>query len=100
MAAITLVAMTVRKRRAASGGVAGPSMAPMRKAYLHARAIGLCRFPALRFHPGLIHRGEDGIHRMPALVAAVTGDDGTIEGVQRTWLDPKRTRQGQFRSPA
>ena len=31
MAAITPAAMTVRKRRAASGGVAGPSMAPMRK---------------------------------------------------------------------
>ena len=62
------------------------------EAYLHARAIGHCRFPALRFHPDLIHRGDDGIHRLPALVAAVTGDDGAIEGVQRTWLDPKRTR--------
>ena len=30
-AAITPAAMTVRKQRAASGGVAGPSMAPMRK---------------------------------------------------------------------
>ena len=54
------------------------------EAYLHARAIGHCRFPALRFHPDLIHRGDDGIHRLPALVAAVTGDDGAIEGVQRT----------------
>ena len=27
------------------------------EAYLHARAIGHCRFPALRFHPDLIHRG-------------------------------------------
>ena len=70
------------------------------EAYLHARAIGHCRFPVLRFHPDLIYRGDDGIHRIPALVAAVTGDDGAIEGVQRTWLDPKRTRQGQFRSPA
>ena len=70
------------------------------EAYLHARAIGHCRFPALRFHPDLIYRGDDGIHRMPALVAAVTGDDGAIEGVQRTWLDPKRSRQGQPRSPA
>ena len=33
------------------------------EAYLHARAIGHCRFPALRFHPYLIHRGDDGIHR-------------------------------------
>ena len=40
------------------------------EAYLHARAIAHCRFPALRFHPDLIHRGDDGIHRLPALVAA------------------------------
>ena len=59
------------------------------EAYLHARAIGHCRFPALRFHPDLIHRADDGIHRMPALVAAVTDDDDAVEGVQRTWLDPK-----------
>ena len=59
--------------------------------YLHARAIGYCRFPALRFHPDLIHRDDNGIHRLPALVAAVTGNDGAVEGVQRTWLDPKRS---------
>ena len=35
------------------------------EAYLHARAIGHCRFPALRFHPDLIHRGDNGIHRLP-----------------------------------
>ena len=64
------------------------------EAYLHARAIGHCRFPALRFHPDLIYRGDDGIHRMPALVAAVTGDDGAIEGVQRIRLDPKRPTKG------
>ena len=67
--------------------------------YLHARAIGHCRFPALRFHPDLIYRGDDGIHRMPALVAAVTGDDGAIEGVQRTWLDPKRSAKANFVRP-
>ena len=70
------------------------------EAYLHARAIGHCRFPALRFHPDLIHRGDDGIHRLPALVAAVTGDDGAIEGVQRTWLDPKRPAKANPRPPA
>ena len=69
------------------------------EAYLHARAIGHCRFPALRFHPDLIYRGDDGIHRMPALVAAVTGDDGAIEGVQRTWLDPKRSAKANFVRP-
>ena len=69
------------------------------EAYLHARAIGHCRFPALRFHPDLIHRGDDGIHRLPALVAAVTGDDGAIEGVQRTWLDPKRPAKANLARP-
>ena len=69
------------------------------EAYLHARAIGYCRFPALRFHPDLIHRGDDGIHRLPALVAAVTGVDGAIEGVQRTWLDPKRPAKANFVRP-
>ena len=70
------------------------------EAYLHARAIGHCRFPALRFHPDLLHRDDNGIHRLPALVAAVTGDDGAIEGVQRTWLDPKRSRESRPRPPA
>ena len=69
------------------------------EAYLHARAIGHCRFPALRFHPDLIYCGDDGIHRMPALVAAVTGDAGAIEGVQRTWLDPKRSAKANFVRP-
>ena len=64
------------------------------EAYLHARAIGHCRFTALWVHPDLIHRGDDGIHRLPALVATVTGDNGLIEGVQRIWLDPKRPAKG------
>ena len=69
------------------------------EAYLHARAIGHCRFAAPWFHPDLIYRGDDGIHRMPALVAAVTGDDGAIEGVQRTWLDPKAPAKADFVRP-
>ena len=69
------------------------------EAYLHARAIGHCRFPALRFHPDLIHRDDNGIQRLPALVAAVTGDDGAVEGVQRTWLDPKQPEKANLVSP-
>ena len=60
-------------------------------AYLRARGLGDCRFPALRFHPALAYRDDgDAAHRrrFPALVAAVTRPDGTLEGVQRTWLDP------------
>ena len=66
------------------------------EAYLHARAIGYCRFTALWFHPDLIHRGDDGIHRLPALVATVTGNNGLIEGVHRIWLDPKRPAKGSI----
>ena len=65
------------------------------EAYLRARGIDRCRFPALRFHPALFHRDGGGVRRLPALVAAVTGADGerpdraAIKGVHRTWLDPK-----------
>ena len=59
------------------------------EAYLRARAIHRCRFPALRFHPRLLHRDEGGVRRLPALVAAVTGTDGALTGVHRTWLDPR-----------
>ena len=44
------------------------------EAYLRARAIHRCRFPALRFHPALFYRDGSGVRRLPALVAAVTGD--------------------------
>ena len=53
----------------------------------------------MRFHPDLVHRGDDGIHRLPALVAAVTGDDGAFEGVQRTWLDPKLPEKANLARP-
>ena len=69
------------------------------EAYLHARAIGHCRFPALRFHPDLIHRDDNGIHRLQALVAAVTGNDGAVEGVQRTWLDRKMPAKADLIRP-
>ena len=58
------------------------------EAYLRARAIHRCRFPTLRFHPALNYRDRHGFRRLPALVAAVAGDDGAIDGIHRTWLDP------------
>ena len=60
------------------------------EAYLHARGLARCRFPALRFHPELRYREGSSVRRFPALVAAVTGNDGSVLGVQRTWLDPRR----------
>ena len=59
------------------------------EAYLLARGIRRCRFPALRFHHALPYRSDSaGWRRYPALVAAVAGDDGEVAGVHRSWLDP------------
>ena len=65
------------------------------EAYLRARGLSRCRFPALRFHPELRYRDGTTVRRFPALVAAVTGTDESgsnraVLGVQRTWLDPRR----------
>ena len=65
------------------------------EAYLRARGLSRCRFPALRFHPELRYRDGAAVRRFPALVAAVTGTDESgsnpaILGVQRTWLDRRR----------
>ena len=64
------------------------------EAYLNARGLTHCSFPALRFHPELFYRDGAGMRRLPALVAAVTGDNGVLTGVQRTWLDRHTPTQG------
>ena len=87
------------------------------EAYLRARAIHRCRFPALRYHPALFYRDGSGVRRLPALIAAVTGDagehpgpgerlgpgersgHGAIAGVQRTWLDPDRPAKAPVARP-
>ena len=70
------------------------------EAYLHARGLARCRFPALRFHPSLIFRDGGGIRRLPALVAAVSADNhGVLLGVQRTWLDPRLPAKAGVASP-
>ena len=78
----------------------GPIDATHAEAYLKARAIHRCRFPALRFHPALPYRPDaGGWRRFPALVAAVTGDDGVLVGVHRTWLDPTRPAKARVSRP-
>ena len=67
--------------------------------YLHARGLSRCRFAALRFHPELRYREGSTVRRLPALVAAVTGSDGAITGVQRTWLDPRAPAKAGVESP-
>ena len=78
----------------------GPIDGSHAEAYLKARAIHRCRFPALRFHPSLPYRPDaGGWRRFPALVAAVTGDDGAFAGVHRTWLDPRRPAKARVPRP-
>ena len=68
--------------------------------YLHARAIRTGRFPALRFHASLAYRDDTGRwRRFPALVAAVTDNDGNLEGVHRTWLDPGHPVKARVERP-
>ena len=73
--------------------------------YLHARGLSRCRFAALRYHPELRYREGSSVRRFPALVAAVTGNDGdrsgesAILGVQRTWLDPRRPAKAGVTNP-
>ncbi|MYF07471.1 MAG: DNA primase [Rhodospirillaceae bacterium] len=67
--------------------------------YLQARGLSRCRFAALRFHPTLRYREGSSVRRFPALVAAVTGSDGAITGVQRTWLDPRRPAKAGVATP-
>ena len=73
------------------------------EAYLRARGLARCRFPALRFHPELFYRegaAQSGpVRRLPALIAAVTGDDGMIHGVQRTWLNPRAPAKADIANP-
>ncbi len=69
------------------------------EAYLRARGLARCRFAALRFHPELRYREGSSVRRLPALVAAVTGDDGAVTGVQRTWLDPRLPAKAGVASP-
>ena len=67
--------------------------------YLHARGLARCRFAALRFHPDLRYREGSTVRRLPALVAAVTGDDGAVTGVQRTWLDARSPARAGVATP-
>ena len=69
------------------------------EAYLRARGLARCRFPALRFHPELRYREGSSVLRLPALVAAVTGDDGAVRGVHRTWLAPRLPAKAEVASP-
>jgi hypothetical protein len=70
--------------------------------YLRTRDItGRLDWPALRFHPAVWYResSDSPCRAWPALLAAVTGRDGTITGILRTWLDPLRPAKAPIADP-
>jgi len=78
-----------------------PIAGTLAETYLRERGITVGRnLPALRFHPRCYYRPDDDDpagtrDAWPALLAAVTDGEGTLTGVQRTWLDPA----GRSRAP-
>ena len=71
------------------------------EAYLRTRGINRCdNHPSLRFHPRLFHRdADDAFHEFPALVAALTNDEGELTGVERVYLDPLRPARANVAQP-
>lgn len=73
--------------------------------YLRSRSITrVSDLPALRFHPRCYYRpNEDDVlgtpGAFPALIAAVTDDDGIQTGTHRTWLDPSGGMKAKIASP-
>jgi Toprim domain len=70
--------------------------------YLRARGITApLDWPALRFHPSVYYRADEDaeLEFWPAMLAAVTAPDGTISGVQRTWLDRQRPAKALLPDP-
>jgi hypothetical protein len=69
----------------------------MVRAYLARRGIAAEALPeippVIRFHGALRYvvgqgRGAREVHRGPAMVCAISGPDGRVIGVHRTWIDP------------
>ena len=72
------------------------------EAYLRARFITRpLDWPALRYHPSVYYREADNapLELWPALLAAITGLDGAITGILRTWLDPLHPTKAPLADP-
>lgn len=83
---------------AASQPIAGT----LAETYLRHRGIDrLHDVDALRFHPCCYYRAHAEAPResLPAMIARVTDLDGTITGVQRTWLDPSGLGKAPIEMP-
>ncbi len=82
--------------------ISRPIVGTVAEAYLHTRGIADLRNCAnLRFHPRCWYRGDEGDpadcrrDAWPALIAAVSDGDGSLTGINRTWLSPN----GQDKAP-
>jgi hypothetical protein len=78
--------------------VSQPVPGTLAETYLRGRAItAKLYWPSLRFHATCTYRPDDGGDRQswPALLGIVTGLDGNLTGLQRTWL----ARDGRGKAP-
>jgi hypothetical protein len=82
-----------------------PFIGSLATSYLRSRGITQeSDLPALRFHPRCYYRtNEDDVpgtpEAFPALIAAVTDNDGVQTGTHRTWLDPTGLEKAKVASP-
>jgi Toprim domain len=79
-----------------------PVPGTLAETYLRTRGItARLDWPALRFHPSVWYRESEAHPRetWPALLAAVTDPDGTIAGIQRSWLDRTGTEKAPIADP-
>ena len=69
------------------------------EAYLRGR--GIARFgPALAFHPNVYLRAEDGTRlEIPALLAAITDNAGTVTGCSRVFLNTRTSGLADIEAP-
>lgn len=74
------------------------------EAYLEGRFLHGPYGPSLRFHPHCFYRPSEEDREglppaWPAMIAAVTDEDGKICGVHRTWIDPSTRMKAPVACP-
>lgn len=82
--------------------ISQPIAGTLAERYLAGRRILLSTHErALRFHPACYYRDlvTGQTQTLPALIAAVTGLDGRLTGLQRTWLNPSGNGKAQLAEP-
>ncbi|MDO5641691.1 MAG: toprim domain-containing protein, partial [Paracoccus sp. (in: a-proteobacteria)] len=106
---VPIPAPRVAKPKAPSGSVeaaqrlfavALPIVGTLAETYLRSRVITrIAGLDALRFHPRCYYRTGGATETRPAMIAAVTDNDGQITGVQRTWLARDSSAKAPLETP-